>query len=178
MLKQSSLQTASVKCARIAPPANILLHVASAEHTADIRTVQPHMNKNALPVPLPSQVYLEGFLGPKRGPKRPSWGPRFLIDFGVGFGIDLGGASWGPSWPPKRPQNRENRKKMGLRSHIAPGAIFGTILVPKVGPWNLKNRALPAAGGVFFHFFRFRIWGAFWTPTWGHFGPTWVPKRS
>ena len=33
--------------------------------TADIRKVQPHMNKNALPVPLPSQVPLGGFWGPK-----------------------------------------------------------------------------------------------------------------
>ena len=36
MLKQSSLQTASVKCARIAPPADILLQFASAENTHQI----------------------------------------------------------------------------------------------------------------------------------------------
>ena len=44
---------------------------------------------------------------------------------------------------------------MGFRSWIALGTVFGTILVPKMGPWNLKNRALPAAGAVFFTFFGF-----------------------
>ena len=31
------------------------------KNKADIRKVQPHMNQNALPVPLPSQVYVGRF---------------------------------------------------------------------------------------------------------------------
>ena len=67
---------------------------------------------------------------------------------------------------------------MDLRPHIALGAVFGAILVPNLDPWNLKNRALPAAGAVFFTFWRFGFGVGFGTPTWGHFGPTWGPKTE
>ena len=95
----------------------------------------------------------------------------------------------------------KNLSKMGLRCYIALGTVFGTILVPKMGPWNLENRALPAAGAVFFTFrgFAFRVafgpqleailaqpglqneakmaskWGSKWPPKSDRFGaPFWT----
>ena len=90
---------------------------------------------------------------------------------------------------------------MGFRSWIALGTVFEAILVPKIPPWNLKNRALPAAGAVFFTFrgFAFRVafgpqleailgqlglqtgakmaskWGSKWPPKSDRFGaPFWT----
>ena len=95
--RRSSLQTASVTCARLRPPANILSQFASAEKTTHIRKVQLHMNKNALPVPLPSQVYVGLVLGAKSPPRRPKTRPR--------------GSQDAPGTPPGAPRTPQETPK-------------------------------------------------------------------
>ena len=58
---------------------------------------------------------------------------------------------WGEANAPELPLND--------RGLLMADGLFETVLVPKMGPWNLKNRALPAAGAVFFTFrgFAFRV---------------------
>ena len=46
------------------------------KNAADIQKVQTHLNNYALPVPLPSQVYVGGFWRPKTAPRRPKRPPR------------------------------------------------------------------------------------------------------
>ena len=67
---------------------------------------------------------------------------------------------------------------MKSRLHIALGTVFGAFLVPNLGPWNLKNRALPAAGAVFFTFWRFGFGVGLGPQLGAILAQLWAPKRS
>ena len=87
-------------------------------------------------------------------------------------------ASWVPIWPPKRVQNEEKSIKTGTPTSHRSWGRFRSDFGAQNAPLEPEKSSSPCSGGRFFHFLAFRIWDAFWTPTWGHFTPTWAPKTE